>query len=303
MLRSTTLAAIMLAGSSLGLATVPAGAAAPASYASNHELAPRVSDFDVRSVRRVQPGTPLRFTLEGTPGARASVSIDGTQRTLQLAETGPGIYQGTYVVSVRDRITPDSRVTAHLQRGDMVGTALLAEPLQRDWSMASVTRPQITQVRVGEEDRNGRTWLRYTVYGTAGAQASVQIEGDRPRSLALDEVRPGEYTALYRLRPGVSLDVDRPLVARLRVGDRVTTSSVARAYDQLSPATLASAWCDDCGVVEAVHRIDRGYGSSDYEVIVRTSEGRQVVTYDGPPPVTVGDAVRVLGNTLERRTG
>jgi hypothetical protein len=305
--KTTTIAALILAGGATGLTTVPAAAAPPASYSANSDYAPRIDDFDVQAVNRVRPGTPLRFTLEGTPGARALVSIDGTRRSLVLTETSAGVYSGTYVVSRNDRIPVNARVMARLQRGDHVGTATLAEGLQRDWSTATAPRaPEIAAVRVSDEDRRGRGWMRFTVTGTPGAQATVEFTTDQRYTLALNEVRPGEYTALYRLERGMQMDTERPLQARLRVGDRIVTSTAPNAWDNLSERALArnGGMDRDFGVVESVHRIDRGYGDTDYEVVVRTEEGqRQVITYEGLPPFRVGDEVRVVGNTLERRTG
>jgi hypothetical protein len=305
--RTTTIAALALAGGAASLTTLPAGAVPPSNYSANSSYAPRIDDFDVQEVNRVRPGTPLRFTIEGTPGARALVSIDGTRRSLVLTETSAGVYSGTYVVSSADRIPVNARVTARLQRGNNVGTAQLAEALQRDWSTAAAPAPrapEIAQVRVSDEDRRGRGWMRFTVTGTPGAQATVEFTTDQRYTLALNEVRPGEYTALYRLDRGMSLDTERPLQARLRIGERVATSTAPNAWDSLSDRALARNGDRDFGVVESVHRIERAYGDSDYEVVVRTEEGqRQVITYEGLPPFRVGDEVRVVGNTLERRTG
>jgi hypothetical protein len=304
--RTTTIAALVLAGGAAGLTAVPAAAVPPAQYSANSSHAPRIDDFDVQEVNRVRPGTPLRFTIEGTPGSRALVSIDGTRRSLALTETSAGVYSGTYVVSSADRIPVNARVTARLQRGNNIGTAQLAEPLQRDWSTAVAPRaPEIAQVRVSDEDRRGRGWMRFTVTGTPGAQATVEFTTDQRYTLALNEVRPGEYTALYRLDRGMTLDTDRPLQARLRVGERVATSVASNAWDSLSDRALArNGAYREFGVVESVHRIERSNGDSDYEVIVRTEEGqRQVITYEGLPPFRVGDEVRVVGNTLERRAG
>jgi hypothetical protein len=303
--KTTTIAALALAGGAAGLTALPAHALPPAHYAANSNYAPRIDDFDVREVNRVRPGTPLRFTIEGTPGARALVSIDGTRRSLVLTETSAGVYSGTYVVSNADRIPVNARVTARLQRGNNVGTAQLAEGLQRDWSVAAAPRaPEISNVSVSDEDRRGRGWMRFTVTGTPGAQATVEFTTDQRYTLALNEVQPGEYTALYRLERGMALDTDRPLEARLRVGERVATSSAPNAWDALSNRALARNDNRDFGIVESVHRVERAYGDSDYEVVVRTEEGqRQVISYEGLPPFRVGDEVRVVGNTLERRTG
>jgi outer membrane lipoprotein SlyB len=90
---------------------------------------PRVDGFDVEEVTRLAPGTALRFTLSGTPGAAATLRIDGAPRTLALAEVEPGLYEGVYVVDGVDRIAPDARVTADLRLGHRVASAVLEEPL------------------------------------------------------------------------------------------------------------------------------------------------------------------------------
>src|SRR5688500_5089788 len=73
---------------------------------------PRVDGFDVEEVSRIAAGTTLRFTVSGTPGAVATLQIEGAQRTLSLAEVEPGFYEGAYTVDGFDRIAPDARVTA-----------------------------------------------------------------------------------------------------------------------------------------------------------------------------------------------
>jgi hypothetical protein len=89
---------------------------------------PRVTAFDVRPLDRIEPGAELEFTVWGTPGSDAVLSIDGAQRVLRLVESSPGVYQGVYTIGVRDRIAPDSRVTANLRRGNRVGTACSTKP-------------------------------------------------------------------------------------------------------------------------------------------------------------------------------
>lgn len=88
-----------------------------------------VDGFDVEQVMQLTPGMPLNFSLFGTPGAQASLQIDGARRGLDLHEVQPGIYEGTYTVDAQDRIAPDGLVTATLRRGDEVARSVLEEPL------------------------------------------------------------------------------------------------------------------------------------------------------------------------------
>lgn len=90
---------------------------------------PRVDRFDVEEVHRLDAGTPLHFSLYGTPGAAATLHIEGAAHALPLVEQQAGLYEGTHVVAAHERITPDSRVTAELRLGERVASALLDEPL------------------------------------------------------------------------------------------------------------------------------------------------------------------------------
>ena len=103
--------------------------------------APVIRGFDVEEVRRLQPGVELNFNLYGTPGGRATLSIEGARRNLTLSETDPGVYEGTYTLGTRDRVTGNSAVTANLRLGNQVTSGVLSESLLRS---------------VGSHARNGR---------------------------------------------------------------------------------------------------------------------------------------------------
>src|SRR4051812_13782519 len=97
--------------------------AAPAQaqqYNNSQSFSPVIRGFDVQEVRRLEPGVELNFNLYGTPGGRATLSIAGANRNLNLTETGPGQYEGTYTLGQRDRITGSSAVTANLRVGNQV---------------------------------------------------------------------------------------------------------------------------------------------------------------------------------------
>jgi outer membrane lipoprotein SlyB len=318
----------------------------------------RVTGFDVEQVDRVEPGAELNFTVWGTAGATVLVQIDGGRRSVQLDETTPGRYQGSYIVSRSDRIGPESRVHANLRRDNRVATAILGEALQTGWAGqndgAAAQAPAIESVAVARESGRGRTeTLRYTVRGTPGGQASVQLQGSQARNIVLDEVRPGEYSGSYALPQGAWVDTEQPLVAQLRVGNRTARTSRANAYDGVNvSARRGASQCRDCGVVQSVNAVEvdgdgrvlgtvaggvlgavvgsqigkgdgrtaagvagaiggallgreiqkRNSQRTQYEVLVRMSDGTQrTVVYNDAPDFRNGDAVRVNGDTLERR--
>lgn len=252
-LSATTLAATLMATSPLW------PQAAEAQRATSYAAAPlRVTGFDVEQVDRLEPGAELAFTVWGTPGATVLVQIDGSRRTVRLDETSAGRYQGSYVVARSDRIGPESRVHANLRRDNRVATALLGEALQVGWTLPgeAVPLPEIQSLAVVREPGRGRSEaLRYTVRGTPGGQASVQVQGSPSQTVMLDEVRPGEYSGTYVLPAGAWVDTQRPLVAQLRQGDRTARSSLPDAYAGLNLTSRRTEVCYDCGTVQAINPV------------------------------------------------
>lgn len=233
---------------------------AEAQRSSRTVVAPlRVTGFDVEQVDRLEPGAELNFTVWGTAGAAVLLQIDGSRRTVRLDETSAGRYQGSYIVGRSDRIGPESRVHANLRRDNRVATALLGEALQTGWAVPgqAVLMPEIQSVTVAREAGRGRSEaLRYTLRGTPGGQASVQLQGNQPRNIVLNEVRDGEYAETYVLPQGAWVDTQQPLVAQLRIGDRNVRSSVPNAYAGVNLTSgRADAICRDCATVLAVNQV------------------------------------------------
>lgn len=354
--KRTAWAAALVAGIHVapGWATAAAWAApAAAPVTTTVHGMPRITAFDVVAVGRVEPGAELSFTLWGSPGGQALLQIDGAQRALQMVETAPGRYEGTYTVGRSDRIVAQSRVTANLRQAQRVTTALLGEPLQQGWPspLTAAAMPHIEHLRVEHEaGRRGQDRLRFQLSGTPGGQASVLLRTLPPRTLMLDEVRPGAYVGRYVLPRDARLDTQRPVLASLRVGDRNVQTSVAQAFDHVRWAHDPHWACGDCATVEAVNRIEvdgdgrvlgtvaggvlgavvgsqfgkgdgrtaagvagavggallgreierRSHRRTQYEVVLRTAQGeRRSLTFEDPPSVQVGDAVRLVGDTLE----
>ena len=112
------------------LLTVSSAAVAQTAPAAR-TAAPTIDGFNVEEVARLNEGVQLHFDLYGTAGANVTLSLDGANRTLHLTEVEPGQYSGHYVIGNRDRLRPDSRVTAELRLGNQVATNVLREPLVR----------------------------------------------------------------------------------------------------------------------------------------------------------------------------
>ena len=121
------------------------------------------ADAGVRSLQatadgRLEPGTLLTFTLEGTPRAQASVRIRGLGEIIALRETGYGVYVGGYTLKRNDRIAPDSQVRVTVDDGYRPAAAdyQLADILPRFREPAPVARfaePRIDRFGVSPLER------------------------------------------------------------------------------------------------------------------------------------------------------
>lgn len=87
----------------------------------------QISRFETRNTGAFTGGHELGFTLTGTPGGTATVSLDGGKTWIALTEQPAGQYTGAYTVKTRDRFTASTPVSATLA---MAGkTSSLGKPL------------------------------------------------------------------------------------------------------------------------------------------------------------------------------
>ena len=87
-----------------------------------------IDRFDVQPNQLI-PGSDLLFTLYGSAGGKVSIRIAGVRGRVFLRETRYGVYEGVYTIKTRDRIAPDSRVTAILRLGGRDSSAVLGQSL------------------------------------------------------------------------------------------------------------------------------------------------------------------------------
>ncbi|OIJ41511.1 hypothetical protein [Massilia timonae] len=113
-------AGMLLATSSTALAqTAPPG----------RTVTPAIEGFHVEKVARLEQGAALHFHVYGTRNASVNVTIDGATRGVQMQETDPGQYSGSYVIGNHDRFQPNSPVTAEMRLGSQVATTVLRDGL------------------------------------------------------------------------------------------------------------------------------------------------------------------------------
>lgn len=103
-------------------------AAAPQPAPAPQEL--RIVRFMAAPVDTAEPGTVLRFTVEGTPGATmAFVDLPGIDNNVRLREVQPGHYEGAYTIRRDERLNINRPPVANLRFGDRLATANLDHPL------------------------------------------------------------------------------------------------------------------------------------------------------------------------------
>ena len=258
------------------LACISVPAEAQRARAPLTEMPVRIDGIDVEEVARLDPGTRLSFSVFGTPGAVASLQIEGARHGLVLREAERGVYEGTYTIEPDERIAANAPVVATLRRGAEVAQSVLEEPLV-----------------LGAAMPDGRT---------ASARAAP-----------VAEPRPAEVAP-----PPRSSAPTRPLQRNVACTDCAVVESV-RAVETDGRNGVAGAVAG--GLLGAIlgHQIGhgdlRGFASIvgavggaltgraieragtrqvRYDVVLRLPDGgSQVHSYDAPPPVRVGERIRV----------
>jgi len=281
---------------------------------------PRIDGFDVQAVRRPAPGNELAFTLYGSPGGSAAVQIGGATSGLVLTETESGVYEGSYTIRQRDRITANSTATANLRVGNQVASTILDEPLigtpsgrRSSRAAAAAGAPNIDRFDVeapqklvaGEE-------LTLTLSGTPGGKASARIAGVKGK-IVLDEIRAGVYEGSYTVKRRDRIEANSVVTGQLRVGERETNAVLGQslvagpAYQSQSRERRAARYCVNCGSVEAINVVEvKGDGSYLGKIaggVAGALLGNQVGHGTGKTVATVAGAAggAYVGNEVEKR--
>ena len=297
---------------------LPSGAAR-AQQSATSTTVPRIGGFDVDQVRRLVAGTELNFTLYGTPGGIAIISIPGGTGRLLLEEVETGLYQGSYTIKTKDKIAANARVTANLRLGNQVASVVLDEPLTATAPKTAAQR-KAEEAAAGAEPRIDRfdvvpgqlvagSDLGFTLQGTPGGKASVRIAGVKGR-VFLDETRDGNYEGYYTIKTVDRIAPDSKVTAILRLGDRRSSAVLGKsllASGAQPGARRVAAGCANCGVVEAVNVIDvkgdGGYLGMIAGGVIGGLLGHQVGSGRGQTAATVAGAAggAVAGREIEKR--
>lgn len=220
-----------------------------------------VEAFDVEQVPQLATGARLNFSVFGTPGATATLHIEGARHPVELRELQPGVYEGSYTVDERDHIAPDGRVIAILRRGDQVASTVLAEPLQLGASapvVAAAPPPAMS------------TPAPPALPERPACDDCAVVESIRP-------VEPGRGSGYAGAVAGGVLGA--------LIGDQLGQGEGRRV------ARIVGA----VGGALAGRELERRYGArAQYDVVLRRPGGAsQVRRYHTLPPFGVGDTVRL----------
>lgn len=76
--------------------------------------------FVAQPVDKLEPGTELKFIAEGTPGAKASFSIENVANAIPMREIAPGRYEGSYTLKRLDKVTGGVPIVVALEANGQV---------------------------------------------------------------------------------------------------------------------------------------------------------------------------------------
>ena len=312
-LRLLTLMAWLVAG--VGIVAVtsePALAAARAPAAATAV----VEGFDLEQVSELAPGVELSFSVYGSPRSEVTVYIEGASRLVDLAETQPGIYEGTYVIAARDRLRSDSRVIATLQHDGEVARSTLAEPLLlergavpwADTRVQAASPPPASTARVpGDEAPTRAPRVGEPVPIAAPASvATAPTAAPPPLVPPVSRAAPVPRVAQAPERPACG---DCAIVETIRVEPGTERRGVIGAIaGGIAGAVLGDkiAEAHRRHVMQALGAVAgallgreiemRQTSAPAYTVVLRLPDGSALERrYDQAPPFQVGDSVSLSG--------
>jgi hypothetical protein len=169
-------AALLLVPLAATLATT-AATAQPRGVAAEVRAA-AIERFVVRSNGRIAPGRELRFRVVGIPRGEAWVDIPGVIHGIDLDETRPGVYEGSYTVRRRDDLQSFDRAVATLEKNRQRASARVNLEDDRRDDRRDDRAPVISDLTPAQGDRVDR-------HGRISAHISDEGSGIDPASIRL----------------------------------------------------------------------------------------------------------------------
>ena len=205
---------------------------------ANARSATQITNFTVDQSDQLSPGSDINFTVEGTPKANASVRLGGIAKNIVLREVDSGVYEGSYTLSRRDRLSvpPTAKATLRGRKGSTVVTRALATA-ETQVAAAAPEKPPVAAAAAPVIERFTVTpiariepgaELRFATAGTPGARAVFSIEGVA-RDVPMREVRPGRYEGAYTIRRDDNFPPSLNIVGTLDANGKSTQSKLNQA--------------------------------------------------------------------------
>ena len=213
-----------------GMLVATSGAALAQSAPAGRTATPAIDGFHVEKVPSLEQGVALHFQVYGTRNATVNVSIDGATRGVQMQETEPGQYSGSYVIGNHDRLLPASSVTAEMRLGSQIATTVL-----RDGLVRGNTAPGQVQAQAQEP-------VRQLASKDAGVASAAPGASPPPPPRTTERPRVARYCTscgivekveIVREAPGTArpLASDVQAAQRYRVTVRMNTTDTAQAVE------------------------------------------------------------------------
>lgn len=274
---------------------------------------PVIRNFSVDQVPELTPGTELIFRVSGSAGGNLQLDIEGVANPLGLTETNAGTYAGAYTISIRDKVTPTSRVLATLRLDARQTTVTLGQTLLTEAAHAKATavvpvQPQISRIETRHSGAlTGGHEISFIVNGTPGGAATVSLDGGKS-TVPLAEERGGRYSGRYTIKTRDQFSDTTQALFTLALADKTTRAAKPLASGAVVPVALVEPpRCDTCGVVVSVNQV-KVKGKPDYlgaivGGVAGAALGNQVGKGDGKTAATVLGAVggAVAGREVEKR--
>ena len=160
----------------------------------------RIDRFTITPVDKLEPGVDLRFHVQGTPGAQATVGIQGVNRDIPMKEVKPGQYEGTYTVRRLDHFPPSGNIVARLEAGGQTARTRLNQSFLADAKPPVLRNPS---PRDGESIPPGQISITGTFDDSGGVGVdpqSVRVLVDGRDVTGNSTITPQFFT--YRADPG-----------------------------------------------------------------------------------------------------
>jgi outer membrane lipoprotein SlyB len=266
-------AGIAAAASAAPPATVQRGGVAGAAL---------VDGFDLEQVDVLAPGVPLNFSVYGSPRAKVTLYIEGVDHLVDLDETQAGIYEGSYLIAGHDRIRPDSRVVATLQRDGQVARSTLAEPLLLERGAVPWSDDATLQAAVPPAPAPA-----------ARSGVPVPIAAPLPRAAPL-RVACGDCAVVESIR-AEAVPERRGIIGAIAGGiaGAVLGEQIAEAHRRHVMQALGAV----TGALLGREIEMRQAPAPAYSVVLRLPNGTALERrYEQPPPFKVGDSVSLSGS-------